>query len=77
MCFSSRCFFVWRVRRCESGDYGKRVPDLGSTHIQEMTEEEGVTGQRGSEEVGLACRDTGNFGEKSVSRIGFDGNEGK
>ena len=53
------------------------MPHLGSTHIQEMTEEEGVTGQRGSEEVGLACRDTGNFGEKSVSRIGFDGNEGK
>ena len=54
MCFSSRCFFVWRVRRCESGDYGKRVPDLGSTHIQEMTEGQRVIRHRETE------RSTGN-----------------
>ena len=48
---------------------------MGSTHIQEMTEEEGVTGQRGYEEVGLTCRDTGNFVKKGVSRTGFDRKE--
>ena len=51
------------------------MPHLGSTHIQEMTEEEGVTGQRGYEEVGLTCRDTGNFVKKGVSRTGFDRKE--
>ena len=73
MCFSSRCFFVWRVRHYRSGDYRKRVPHLGSTWVREVSEEEGVTGQQGYEEVGLRCRDTGNFGEKSVSRMGYDG----
>ena len=75
MCFSSRCFFVWRVRHYRSGDYRKRVPHLGSTWVREVSEEEGVTGQQGYEEVGLRCRDTGNFGEKGVSRTGFDRKE--
>ena len=70
MCFSSRCFFVWRVRWCGSGDYRKRVPSMGSTRIREVSEEEGVTGQRGSEEVGLECRDTGKPAKKGVSRTG-------
>ena len=72
MCFSSRCFFVWRVRHCRSSDYRKCVPHLGSTWVREVSEEEGVTGQQGYKEVGLRCRDTGNFGEKGVSRMGFD-----
>ena len=77
MCFSSRCFFVWRVSRCGSGDYRKRVPSMGSTRIQEVSEEEGVTGQQGSEKVGLECRDTGKPAKKGVSRTGFDGKEGE
>ena len=77
MCFSSRCFFVWRVRRCGSGDYEKCVPHLGSTWVREVSEEEGVTGQQGYEKVGLECRDTGKPAEKDVSRIGFDSKEGK
>ena len=72
MCFSSRCFFVWRVRRCGSGDYEKCVPHLGSTWVREVSEKEGVTGQQGYEEVGLRCRDTGKSAEKGVSRMGFD-----
>ena len=75
MCFSSRCFFVWRVRRCGSGDYEKCVPHLGSTWVREVSEKEGVTGQQGYEEVGLRCRDTGKSAEKGVSRIGFDRKE--
>ena len=62
----------WPVSWCGSGNYGKRVPHLGSTWVREVSEEEGVTGQQGYEEVGLRCRDTGNFGEKGVSRMGFD-----
>ena len=77
MCFSSRCFFVWRVRHCRSSDYGKCVPHLGSTWVREVSEEEGVTGQQGYEKVGLECRDTGKPAEKDVSRIGFDSKEGK
>ena len=77
MCFSSRCFFVWRVRHCRSSDYGKYVPHLGSTWVREVSEEEGVTGQQGYEKVGLECRDTGKPAEKDVSRIGFDSKEGK
>ena len=72
MCFSSRCFFVWRVRRCGSGDYEKCVPHLGSTWVREVSEKEGVTGQQGYEEVGLRCRDTGKSAEKGVSWMGFD-----
>ena len=48
------------------------MPHLGSTWVREVSEEEGVTGQQGYEEVGLRCRDTGNFGEKGVSQMGFD-----
>ena len=48
------------------------MPHLGSTWVREVSEEEGVTGQQGYKEVGLRCRDTGNFGEKGVSRMGFD-----
>ena len=77
MCFSSRFFVVWRVRQCRSSDYGMCVPHLGSTWVREVSEEEGVTGQRGYEEVGLTCRDTGNFVKKGVSRGGYDGKEGK
>ena len=65
----------WPVSWCGSGNYGKYVPHLGSTWIREVSEEEGVTGQQGYEEVGLRCRDTGNFGEKGVSRTGFDRKE--
>ena len=71
------CPYLWPVSRCGSSDYGKCVPPMGSTWVREVSEEEGVTGQRGSEKVGLACRDTGNFDEKGVSRMGFEGNEGK
>ena len=53
------------------------MPHLGSTWVREVSEEEGVTGQQGYEKVGLECRDTGKPAEKGVSRIGFDGNEGK
>ena len=63
----------WPVSRCGSSDYRKRVPHLGSTQIQEVSEEEGVTGQQGSEKVGLECRDTGKPAKKGVSRTGFDG----
>ena len=67
----------WPVRRCGSGDYEKCVPHLGSTWVREVSEEEGVTGQQGSEKVGLECRDTGKPAKKGVSRTGFDGKEGK
>ena len=52
------------------------MPHLGSTWVREVSEKEGVTGQQGYEEVGLRCRDTGKSAEKSVSRMGFDGQEG-
>ena len=67
----------WPVSRCGSSDYRKRVPSMGSTRNQEVSEEEGVTGQQGSEKVGLECRDTGKPAKKGVSRTGFDGKEGE
>ena len=75
MCFSSRCFFVWRVRRCGSGDYEKCVPHLGSTQIQEVTEGQGVRQQRKSRDRRERERDTGKSAEKGVSRTGFDRKE--
>ena len=53
------------------------MPSMGSTRNQEVSEEEGVTGQQGSEKVGLECRDTGKPAKKGVSRTGFDGKEGE
>ena len=67
----------WPVSRCGSSDYRKRVPAMGSTRVREVSEEERITGQQGSEKVCLECRDTGNFGKKGVSRTGFDGKEGE
>ena len=53
------------------------MPSMGSTRVREVSEEEGVTGQQGSEKVGLECRDTGKPAKKGVSRTGFDGKEGE
>ena len=38
---------MWPVSRCGSGDYGKRVPQMGSTRVQEDAEDQGVRRQRG------------------------------
>ena len=75
MCFSSRCFFVWRVRRCGSGDYGKCVPQMGSTQVQDVAEGQGVRRQGESRNRRERERDTGKSAEKGVSRRGFDRKE--
>ena len=69
MCFSSRCFFVWRVRHCRSSDYGKCVPHLGSTWNQEVAEGQGVRHQRKSKPRGSESATQGNR-RKRVCRGG-------
>ena len=69
MCFSSRFFFVWRVRHCRSSDYGKCVPHLGSTWNQEVAEGQGVRHQRKSKPRGSESATQGNR-RKRVCRGG-------
>ena len=37
-CLSRDVFFLWPVSRCGSGDYGKCVPLMGSTRMQDVAE---------------------------------------
>ena len=67
--------YLWPVSLCGSGDYGKYVPSMGSTHIQEATEGQGVRRQRESRDRRERERDTGKSAEKGVSRTGFDRKE--
>ena len=53
------------------------MPQMGSTQIQEVAEGQGVRRQRKSRNRRERERDTGKSAEKSVSRMGFEGNEGK
>ena len=36
----------WRVSQCRSSDYRKRVPQMGSTRVQEDAEDQGVRRQK-------------------------------
>ena len=69
--------FLWPVSLYGSGDYGKCVPSMGSTQIQEVTEGQGVRRQRKSRNRRERERDTGKSAEKGVSRTEFDSKEGK
>ena len=49
---------------------------MGSTRVQDIAEYQGVRRQKERLARRERERDTGNFGEKGVSRMGFDGKEG-
>ena len=68
--------FLWPVCWCGSGDYGKRVPQMGSTRVQDVAEGQGVRRQGKSRNRRERERDTGKSAEKGVSWMGFDGQEG-
>ena len=69
------CLFLWQVSWCGSGNYGKCVPSMGSTQIQEATEGQGVRRQRKSRNRRERERDTGKSAEKGVSRREMTGKE--
>ena len=46
----------WPVSWCGSGDYRKRVPSMGSTRVQEDTEDQGVRRQEKSGPEGARAR---------------------
>ena len=64
------CPYLWPVSRCGSSDYGKCVPPMGSTQIQEATEDQGVRRQRKSKPGGSESATQGNR-QKKVCR-GWD-----
>ena len=63
--------YLWPVSLCGSGDYGKCVPSMGSTKIQEVAERQGVRRQRKSRDRRERERDTGKSAEKECVADGI------